>query len=82
VTGVVTKGQKPSWKCILTLSGYHTRPIYDVRWSVYNSMLCTFALHKYYIFRSYITIQTVVGISANIKATVSAAETNRQFHWF
>lgn len=30
--GVVTKGQNPTWKCVLTLSGYHTRPIYDVRW--------------------------------------------------
>ena len=31
-TGVVMKGKTPSWKCISTLSGYHTRPVYDVRW--------------------------------------------------
>jgi len=36
--GVLTKGKNPSWKCISTISGYHTRPIYDVRWSVCNSL--------------------------------------------
>lgn len=30
--GVLTKGKAGAWKCVCTLSGYHTRPIYDVRW--------------------------------------------------
>lgn len=31
-SGVATKGKYPTWKCVCTLSGFHDRPIYDVRW--------------------------------------------------
>uniref|UniRef100_T1ISH2 Probable cytosolic iron-sulfur protein assembly protein Ciao1 n=1 Tax=Strigamia maritima TaxID=126957 RepID=T1ISH2_STRMM len=31
--GIKTAGSEPSWKCICTLSGYHSRTIYDVDWS-------------------------------------------------
>lgn len=30
--GVVCSGSDPSWKCICTLSGFHSRTIYDVAW--------------------------------------------------
>jgi len=38
VIGVVTEGKNPTWKCTSTMSGYHTRPVYDVRWSVSNCL--------------------------------------------
>lgn len=30
--GIVTPEDEPVWKCVCTLSGYHTRTIYDVDW--------------------------------------------------
>jgi len=36
VSGVITKANHSAWKCVVTLSGYHTRPIYDVRWLVFS----------------------------------------------
>ena len=32
--GLVGGGSDPLWKCVCTVSGYHTRPIYDVDWYV------------------------------------------------
>lgn len=32
LVGVACSSTEPSWKCICTLSGYHTRTIYDVAW--------------------------------------------------
>ena len=31
--GIVTPTNDPVWKCVSTLSGYHTRTAYDVDWS-------------------------------------------------
>ena len=33
--------EKDNWSCIATLSGYHTRPIYDVSWSSSNNLIAT-----------------------------------------
>ncbi|NWI88569.1 CIAO1 protein, partial [Pitta sordida] len=30
--GVACSGTDPTWKCVCTLSGYHSRTIYDVSW--------------------------------------------------
>lgn len=30
--GIATPNQKTVWKCVCTLSGYHTRSIYDISW--------------------------------------------------
>ncbi|XP_065918476.1 probable cytosolic iron-sulfur protein assembly protein CIAO1 homolog [Dysidea avara] len=39
--GIPTVGNDPTWKCVCTLSGYHTREIYDISWSVSNGFLAT-----------------------------------------
>ncbi|XP_077662057.1 putative cytosolic iron-sulfur protein assembly protein CIAO1 isoform X1 [Eretmochelys imbricata] len=39
--GVVCSGADPSWKCICTLSGFHTRTIYDVAWCRLTGALAT-----------------------------------------
>lgn len=31
--GVSTNDNDPTWKCVCTLSGHHSRPIYDIDWS-------------------------------------------------
>ncbi|XP_062516159.1 probable cytosolic iron-sulfur protein assembly protein CIAO1 homolog [Corticium candelabrum] len=31
--GVVTSGNNPKWKCICTVSGHHSRTIFDIDWS-------------------------------------------------
>ncbi|XP_038064940.1 probable cytosolic iron-sulfur protein assembly protein CIAO1 homolog [Patiria miniata] len=33
--------RKTSWKCICTLSGYHTRTIYDIDWCKHSGLLAT-----------------------------------------
>ena len=30
--GVHVEGKNPKWCCVCTLSGYHTREVYDVAW--------------------------------------------------
>merc|ERR1711860_230846 len=30
--GIATPDNKPAWKNVCTLSGYHSRPIYDLKW--------------------------------------------------
>ncbi|XP_053257469.1 probable cytosolic iron-sulfur protein assembly protein CIAO1 [Podarcis raffonei] len=39
--GVVCNGTDPTWKCICTLSGFHTRTIYDVAWCQLTGALAT-----------------------------------------
>ncbi|XP_019363886.1 PREDICTED: probable cytosolic iron-sulfur protein assembly protein CIAO1 isoform X1 [Gavialis gangeticus] len=39
--GVACSSTEPSWKCICTLSGYHTRTIYDVAWCRLTGALAT-----------------------------------------
>ena len=36
LTGDGKSGKDPVWKCVSTLSGYHTRTIYDVDWYGYK----------------------------------------------
>lgn len=31
----------PTWKCICTISGYHSRCVYDVDWNQNNGLLAT-----------------------------------------
>ena len=33
--------EKDTWSCIATLSGFHSRPIYDVSWSPINNLIAT-----------------------------------------
>lgn len=40
-TGVATPNNVPVWKCICTLSGYHTRTIYDIDWCKTTGLLVT-----------------------------------------
>ncbi len=30
--GIPTSGSDPTWKCVSTLGGYHSRPVYDIAW--------------------------------------------------
>ncbi|XP_039625313.1 probable cytosolic iron-sulfur protein assembly protein ciao1 [Polypterus senegalus] len=39
--GVVCKGSDPCWKSICTLSGFHTRTIYDISWCHLTNVLAT-----------------------------------------
>ncbi|XP_022376250.1 probable cytosolic iron-sulfur protein assembly protein CIAO1 [Enhydra lutris kenyoni] len=39
--GVACSGSDPSWKCICTLSGFHSRTIYDVAWCQLTGALAT-----------------------------------------
>uniref|UniRef100_A0A8C9BPJ2 Probable cytosolic iron-sulfur protein assembly protein CIAO1 n=1 Tax=Phocoena sinus TaxID=42100 RepID=A0A8C9BPJ2_PHOSS len=39
--GVACGGSDPSWKCICTLSGFHSRTIYDVAWCQLTGALAT-----------------------------------------
>lgn len=39
--GIATKGKHPSWKCVCTLSGYHSRAVYDVRWCRLTGMIAS-----------------------------------------
>ncbi|NXK39298.1 CIAO1 protein, partial [Piprites chloris] len=39
--GVSCSGTDPTWKCVCTLSGYHSRTIYDVSWCHLTGALAT-----------------------------------------
>ncbi|KAK7794482.1 hypothetical protein R5R35_004706 [Gryllus longicercus] len=39
--GIVTPDNNPVWKCVCTLSGYHTRAIYDISWCHKTHLLAT-----------------------------------------
>ncbi|NXG53433.1 CIAO1 protein, partial [Psilopogon haemacephalus] len=39
--GVPCSGNDPTWKCVCTLSGYHSRTIYDVAWCHLSGALAT-----------------------------------------
>ncbi|NXU90903.1 CIAO1 protein, partial [Xiphorhynchus elegans] len=39
--GVACNGSDPTWKCVCTLSGYHSRTIYDVSWCHLTGALAT-----------------------------------------
>lgn len=39
--GIQTPNEKPTWKCICTLSGYHERAIYDISWCDLSSGIAT-----------------------------------------
>ncbi|XP_013397775.1 probable cytosolic iron-sulfur protein assembly protein CIAO1 homolog [Lingula anatina] len=39
--GVATSGSDPKWKCVCTLSGYHSRTIYDVCWCHQTGLVAT-----------------------------------------
>ncbi|XP_039292759.1 probable cytosolic iron-sulfur protein assembly protein Ciao1 isoform X3 [Nilaparvata lugens] len=39
--GVVTEGSEPTWKCVCTLSGYHSRAVYDIAWCHETELLAT-----------------------------------------
>lgn len=39
--GVATKGSDSAWKCVCTLSGYHSRTIFDVDWCPNTGRLVT-----------------------------------------
>lgn len=41
VEGVVTSGNDPAWKCVCTLSGYHSRTIYDIAWCHLTDLIAT-----------------------------------------
>ena len=36
--GIPTPDNEPVWKCICTLSGYHTRSVYDISWCKSSGM--------------------------------------------
>lgn len=39
--GIPTPDNEPVWKCVCTLSGYHTRSIYDITWCHQTELLAT-----------------------------------------
>ncbi|CAF4773510.1 unnamed protein product [Pieris macdunnoughi] len=39
--GVSVSDKESSWKCICTLSGYHTRAIYDIAWCHHSGLIAT-----------------------------------------
>ncbi|NWJ03058.1 CIAO1 protein, partial [Crypturellus undulatus] len=39
--GAAGSGSEPAWKCVCTLSGFHTRTIYDVAWCRLTGALAT-----------------------------------------
>ncbi|XP_048835971.1 probable cytosolic iron-sulfur protein assembly protein ciao1 [Brienomyrus brachyistius] len=41
VTGTESGGSDPAWKCICTLSGFHSRTVYDVSWCRLTGVLAT-----------------------------------------
>ncbi|XP_046331442.2 probable cytosolic iron-sulfur protein assembly protein CIAO1 [Haliotis rufescens] len=41
--GVATTGRDPTWKCVCTLSGYHTRCVYSIDWSHLTGHIATAA---------------------------------------
>lgn len=39
--GVITPGNHSTWKCICSLSGYHQRTIYDIKWNNVTGYIAT-----------------------------------------
>ena len=39
--GIATPNGDPAWKCVCTLSGYHTRAVYDVDWCHQSGLIAT-----------------------------------------
>lgn len=39
--GIATPDNLPVWKCICTLSGFHTRTIYDISWCHETDLIAT-----------------------------------------
>lgn len=39
--GIATPDNVPAWKCVCTLSGYHSRTVYDVAWCSNTGLLAT-----------------------------------------
>lgn len=39
--GVVCTDNEPTWKCVCTLSGFHSRAIYDISWNKENGLIAT-----------------------------------------
>jgi len=39
--GVPTEEDLPAWKCVCTLSGYHSRPVYDIAWCHTTDLIAT-----------------------------------------
>ncbi|RZF40351.1 hypothetical protein LSTR_LSTR008781 [Laodelphax striatellus] len=39
--GVVTQSNEPTWKCVCTLSGYHSRVVYDIAWCHQTDLIAT-----------------------------------------
>ena len=37
----ISMKKDPIWKCVCTISGYHTRCVYDVDWNKNNGLLAT-----------------------------------------
>ena len=45
-TGVPTPDGDPVWKCVCTLTGYHTRDVYDISWYIILNRLIVCSLIK------------------------------------
>lgn len=41
VEGIPTPDNESAWRCVCTLSGYHTRSVYDVSWCKMTGLLAT-----------------------------------------
>lgn len=39
--GIECPNNEPAWKCVCTLSGYHSRAIYDISWNRQNGLIAT-----------------------------------------
>lgn len=39
--GVATPSNDPVWKCVCTLTGYHSRTIYDISWCLLTDLIAT-----------------------------------------
>ncbi|XP_067935571.1 probable cytosolic iron-sulfur protein assembly protein CIAO1 homolog [Watersipora subatra] len=39
--GIITPGNHSAWKCVSTLSGYHQRTIYDIKWNKTTGYIAT-----------------------------------------
>lgn len=39
--GIETPDNDPVWKCVCTISGEHTRTVYDISWNKFNGLIAT-----------------------------------------
>lgn len=39
--GIVCPDNEAVWKCVCTLSGFHTRAVYDISWNKENGLIAT-----------------------------------------